>query len=436
MSELMKTIVSAVCACALIVTLSGLGATSEVNYDESKVPSYLLPDPLLLPNGNRIENSRAWLRYGRPHTLELFAEHVYGRSPGRPAKMRFKTLSEDKNALGGKAVRKEILILFTGQENGPSLELLVYIPKNAPRPVPVFLGLNFCGNHSVHTDPGIRITRSWMRDSNDGSVANNRATEKSRGLQATRWAIDKALERGFAVATFYYGDVEPDHAEGWKTGVRAALSKDGNATVFKPDDWGAIAAWAWGLSRAMDYIERDRALDAKRVALFGHSRQGKAALWAGASDRRFAIVISNNSGCGGAALSRRRFGETVERINTSFPHWFCGNFKRYNRNEDALPVDQHQLIALIAPRPVYVASAQEDLWADPKGEFLAAKHAEPVYALFRLPGLGVTDMPPVNTPVGNYIGYHIRSGKHDVTDYDWEQYFRFTEKHFGMTQRR
>jgi len=183
MSELMKTIVSAVCACALIVTLSGLGATSEVNYDESKVPSYLLPDPLLLPNGNRIENSRAWLRYGRPHTLELFAEHVYGRSPGRPAKMRFKTLSEDKNALGGKAVRKEILILFTGQENGPSLELLVYIPKNAPRPVPVFLGLNFCGNHSVHTDPGIRITRSWMRDSNDGSVANNRATEKSRGLR-------------------------------------------------------------------------------------------------------------------------------------------------------------------------------------------------------------------------------------------------------------
>lgn len=432
----MKTIQHVIHSCALIVALSGIGATPEVNYDESKVPGYVLPDPLLLPNGNRVKNSSAWLKYGRPRTLDLFTEHVYGRAPGKPAKMRFKILSQDNNALGGKAIRKEILILFTGREDGPSMELLLYIPKNAPQPAPVFLGLNFSGNQSVHPDPGIRISQRWMRNSSDGSVVNNRATEKSRGLQASRWAIDSALERGFAVATSYYGDVEPDHPDGWKTGVRAALSKDGSATVFKPDDWGAIAAWAWGLSRAMDYIERDRLLDAKRVVVLGHSRLGKTALWAGAVDRRFAIVISNNSGCGGAALSRRRFGETVARINGSFPHWFCGNFKQYNGNEDSLPVDQHQLIALIAPRPVYIASAQEDLWADPKGEFLAAKHAEPVYALFKLAGLGVTEMPPVNTPVGNYIGYHIRSGKHDITQYDWEQYFRFAEKHFSWTKRR
>lgn len=413
-----------------MVACSLIRAASEVNYDESKVPSYVLPDPLQPGDAKQIRTAKEWLRLGRPITLKLFEEHVYGRAPAKPPRMRFSVLSEDKNALGGKAIRKEISVLLTGEENGPSIELLIYMPKGSTKPVPVFLGLNFGGNQSVHPDSGIRISQRWMRDSGDGTVINNRATEKSRGMEARRWAIEKALAEGFAVATFYYGDIEPDHPEGWKTGVRAALSKQGAATVFRPDEWGALAAWAWGLSRAMDYIERDRLLDAKRVVVFGHSRQGKAALWAGAVDRRFAIVISNNSGCGGAALSRRRFGETVERINTVFPHWFCGNFKQYNGNEDALPVDQHQLIALMAPRPVYIASAQEDLWADPKGEFLAAKHAEPVYALFKLPGLGVSEMPPVNTPVGDYIGYHIRTGKHDVTDYDWEQFIRFAEKHF------
>lgn len=405
-------------------------ASSEVNYDESKVPHYNLPDPLMLPTGKRITDWRAWQKQLRPVTLRLFTEHVYGRAPAKPRGMRFHTLSKDTAALGGKAVRKEVRVQLTAREDGPSLDLLIYLPKNARRPVPVFLGLNYFGNQSVANDPGVMINQRWMRSDSDGTVVNNRATDKTRGLQASRWAIDKALERGFAVATFYYGDVEPDHAEGWKTGVRAALAKDGPGTVFNPNEWGAIAAWAWGLSRALDYIEHDRQLDAKRVVVFGHSRHGKTALWAGAVDERFAIVISNDSGCGGAALNRRRFGETVERINSAFPHWFCGNFKRYNGNEDALPVDQHQLIALIAPRPVYVASAQEDLWADPKGEFLAARHAEPVYALFGRAGLGVTEMPPVNTPVGKCIGYHVRTGKHDITDYDWDQYIRFATMHF------
>lgn len=416
-------------ATAFFCCLSALAQKGEFNYDEAKVPAYTLPEPLLTTGGEPVRSVKDWERKRRPELLDLFQTHVYGQSPGRPSRMKFEVTSLDRTALGGTATRKEISVYFAGTKDGPQMSLLIYQPNRAKQPVPAFVGLNFYGNHTIHPDPGITLSPRWMRPSAEFGVVNNRATEQSRGVRTNRWPVEMILARGYALATIYYGDLEPDAPDGWKNGVRAALSPDGADTDFAPYEWGAISAWAWGLSRAMDYFETDREIDHRRIAVMGHSRLGKTALWAGAQDRRFAVVISNNSGCGGAALSRRRYGETVQRINTNFPHWFCGNFKNYNGREDALPVDQHLLVALVAPRPVYVASAEEDRWADPKGEFLSAKHAELVYRLFGKAGLGVEEMPPVNQPVGDTIGYHIRSGKHDVTHYDWERYLDFADRH-------
>lgn len=419
------------CVMGTILWLSGLGATTraaEANYDESLVPRYALPDPLRREKGGRIKTTEAWRSERRPELLELFERHVYGRTPGPTKRMSFVVRSVEPAALGGKATRKEVTIRFSSQTNAPELDLLIYLPNERSGPVPVFLGLNFNGNHTVHADPGISLPRRSGASAGGGDADS---PTNARGSSGSRWPIETILGRGYGVVTAYYGDLEPDRPGGWREGVRRLFEPNPGSDDYPADAWGAIGAWAWGLSRAMDYLELDREIDADRVALLGHSRLGKTALWAGARDERFAIVISNNSGCGGAALSRRQFGETVARITTVFPHWFCGRFQEYGGREDRLPVDQHQLIALMAPRPVYVASAVEDLWADPRGEFLAALGAEPVYALFGKGGLGVDAMPGADQPVGDTIGYHLRTGKHDVTAYDWEQYLAFADRHLG-----
>lgn len=402
----------------------------EPNYDESKIPAYTLPDPLVMADGTRVESVETWRTKRRPELIELFETYVYGKAPGRPAGMTFEVFDDDPNALGGIATRKQITINFTGEKDGLSADLLVYLPNRIleqGKPAPTFVILNFFGNHTIHPDPAIRLSTRWMKNGYD-CIQDHRAGEDCRGLRVSRFPVEQIIRRGFGLATIYYGDIDPDFDDGFKNGVHGVFDKAKGDDRPK-DAWGSIAAWAWGLRRAMDYFETDDDIDEKAVAVVGHSRLGKTSLWAGAQDERFAVVISNNSGCGGAALSRRAFGETVGRINELFPHWFCTNNKAYAERENELPVDQHMLIALVAPRPVYVASAEKDRWADPHGEFLSCLHADPVYKLHGLEGLPVDEWPRLDHPVHGTIGYHYRRGGHDLTTYDWYRYLDFCDQH-------
>lgn len=400
------------------------------NYDEATVPAYTLPDPLTTLDGASITTASEWSKQRRPEILSLFEDHVYGRTPSADIDVRFELRESDDQAYGGRATRKQVRAHFAARGHRTVMDMLIYLPNNAAGPAPLVIGLNFNGNHTVTNDPAVPVNEGWMRAVKNAGIVNHRSTEAARGTSAKRWAIEAALDRGYGIATIYCGDIDPDFDDGFQNGIHPLFYRNGQ-TRPKINEWGTVGAWAWGLSRAMDYFETDEKINATQVAVIGHSRLGKASLWAGATDERFAIVISNNSGCGGAALARRHFGETVQRINTSFPHWFNDAHQSYNENESALPVDQHMLIALMAPRPVYIASATVDVWADPRGEFLAGKHAEPVYALFGKTGLEANEQPAPDHPVGDSIGYHIRTGKHNVTAYDWTQYLDFADRHFA-----
>lgn len=399
----------------------------KVNYDESRVPEFKLPDPLKCFSGKKVRNTKIWEKRRRPEILNVFKQLVYGKIPGNLPISSYRIAEESTDAFGGKAIRRQVILTFRNNSRELNVNLLLYLPADIDK-APVFLGYNFYGNHSVTTDSMVIIPESWAMNNPSFGIIHNQFTEQSRGVESGQWPVERIIGRGYGLGTMYYGDIDPDKYD-FSDGVHPLLYRK-EQTHPDNSDWGSISAWAWGLSRALDYLEKDSRVDASKVIVMGHSKLGKTALWAGALDKRFAIVISNNSGHGGAALSRRKFGETIKRINTSFPHWFCTNFKSFSDNENSLPVDQHQLIALMAPRPVYIASAANDLWSDPKGEYLSGFYASPVYEIYGKKGLTSFDIPLVNQPVMNSIGYHIREGKHGVTDFDWEQYIKFADLHF------
>jgi hypothetical protein len=393
-----------------------------VNYDEAKVGTYTLPDPLLLADGKPVRDAKTWNEKRRAEIVRLFEENQYGRAPGRPAAMSFDVFDKGTPALDGKAIRRQVTIYFSADKAGPKMDLLVYVPANAAGPVPLLLNIGFSANSSTVNDPGVKVGEVWGRD--------KKKVPAGQGMNFGRVNVARLLDAGLGFATVYYGDIDPDFLGGVPYGVRALYLKPGQSEPAA-DEWGSIAAWAWGLSRAMDYLETDKGVDAKRVAIMGVSRLGKTVMWAGAHDTRIALVIASCSGEGGAALSRRNYGETIAHLTeaTRYPYQFAGNYAKYANQVDRLPVDGHMLVALIAPRAVLLQTGDKDFWSDPKGEFLAAVAAGPVYRLLGKQGLDTDQMPAAGVPILHTIGYFMHAGGHGTIPSDWDQFLAFMQMH-------
>lgn len=393
-----------------------------INYTEANVGEYTLPDPLKLNNGQKVTSAKTWFEQRRPEILKLFEEHQYGRTPEPPKDMSFDVFDQGTTAFEGKALRKQVSVYFSKDKAGPKMDLLIYVPANANKPVPLLFNISFAANASIVDDPGVKKGSVW-----------NREKQKVPAPDRARFGSLKVLsflEKGFGIATVYYGDIDPDFSGGIPHGVRNLYLKPGK-TEPAPNEWGAISAWAWGLSCAMDYFETDKSIDAKRVAITGVSRLGKTALWTAAHDQRFALVIASCSGEGGAALSRRNYGETIKLITlpNRYAYQFCANYAKYGDDPNQNPVDAHMLIALIAPRPVLLQTGNTDKWSDPKGEFLAAVATEPVYQLLGKKGLGTDQVPPAGQAILNTIGYHMHDGGHGTKPADWDQFVKFMQMH-------
>ncbi len=368
---------------------------TEINYYEEKVPSYTLPDLLKTEKGKKVKSAGMWEKTRRNEILELFRENVYGRVSSTPYTKSFRLIKEDRKAMGGDATLKQVDITINSDGKTLDIHLTLFIPNKAAKPVPAFLLIDNRGPEN--TDP-LRLVKSEF------------------------WPAEEIIARGYAVAVFSNADVDPDNFDNFKNGIHGLLDRGER----KPDSWGTIAAWAWGASRCLDYFETDKEIDAGNVAVVGHSRGGKAALWAAAEDRRFAMTVANESGCGGASLARRKYGETVARINSAFPHWFCSNYNKWGNNEDSMPVDMHMLIALIAPRAVYITSASDDLWADPRGSYLSLYHSLPVFRLYQSNTSLTEQMPPLNIPAtSGKVAYHVRDGAHNMLMKDWNWFLDF-----------
>lgn len=414
-----------------LMTLTAALSAAEMNFPDPKsLPSNAsLPDALTAMDGKKVSTREAWKEQRAPELRSLFQHYEYGAMPA-PAKVTAKVLREDKAALGGKATLREIELALS-QPDGGVIHLLIVTPNEAKKPSPVFLGLNFNGNHALLPDPLIYVPPTWK--SRKGLTL-----EQSRGSEFDTWALDQSIARGYAVATFWNSELVPDDKEA----AEAMLQKlrPGQSAERGPSDTATIAAWAWCLSRAVDYLVTDSAIDAKRIAVVGHSRNGKTALLAAAFDERIALAVPSQAGCGGTAPCRvsdelakegsngRPTVETVRQINKSFPHWFCGNFKAFNDEPARLPFDQHELIALCAPRPVLLSCATEDVWANPPGQFEMLKGADPVYKLVAGEGLGATQMPEISKLLPSRLGYYIRPGKHSMTREDWAVWLDYADK--------
>lgn len=406
----------------------GVVAGIPVNYDEAKVGTYSLPDPLKLNNGKPVRDARTWYSKRRLEIVEMFETQQYGRAPGKPADESFEMVDPGTPALNGKAIRKQVTIYFNKDKTGPSIDLLIYLPAAATKPVPMFFSINFGAVQNAVDDPGIKSEKTW------DPKTNTRVTPPAaRGFG--HLDAEDLLNAGFGVATFYYGDVDPDYPGGFAHGIRARYLHPGQ-TERAPDDWGSIAAWAWGMSRVEDYFETDKSIDARRVVIHGISRLGKTVMWAGAHDQRFAAVIASCSGEGGAALSHRNYGETIAHLTapTRFPYQFAANYAKYGGFPDKAPMDANLLIALIAPRPLLLQTGSTDDWSDPKGEFLATVAAGKVYKLLGKEDLGTDVWPAATQPIFHDLSYYMHDGGHGMVSSDWAIYLEFLKKTFHSEQ--
>ena len=419
--------------------------------EPDKLPAHAtLPDPLTTFLGQPVKTREDWEKLRAPELRALFEHYMYGRRPLHVHAIAAYMIREDKGALGGKATLREVLI-ECGLDR--KVHLLVVIPNDRPKPVACFLGMNFNGNYALLNDPLIQPP-AWVPQSFPG-VPPHTAADAGRGTEKDVWALDQAIDRGYALATFFSGDVMPDDRETAPEKLQKWTQLDRNSAASEKwkqidqdsaagkntagDATATIMLWAWGFSRILDYVQTMPEIDAKRIAAVGHSRNGKTALLAAAFDERFAMVIPTQAGCGGTAPSRlpaellnppdgKLIHETVKRINTAFPHWFCGNFKAFNDAPDKLPIDQHCLIALCAPRPVLLSCATEDQWANPRGQFEMLRAADPVYRLIAGDGLGATEMPETGKLLDSRLGYYIRPGKHSMTREDWKVWLDYADK--------
>lgn len=402
--------------CLLLAPLAFFALASMSLAADFPPPSQLpfqpqLPDPLKQMDGDVVDTIEKWQSKRVPELRDLFEHYMYGVIPPGPKEPRFALVREDPLCFGGKATLRETTIIL-GPPGAPDMHVLEVRPNNKEHPVPVFVGLNFGGIHTLLDDPKITLTPRWIPARLAGPT--EKASDEKRGSAKEQWSLEQTIDRGYAVVTCYAGDIDPDKPDPTDGIEPFFTSADGD------DHWGTIAMWAWGMMRLVDYVQTRQPLDDSKIIAFGHSRMGKTALVAAAFDPRIDIAIPHQAGCGGTSPSRGIVGESVAKINTSFPHWFCRRFKLFNNAVDRLPFDQHELIALCAPRPVLLSNAVEDQWANPDGQFEMLVAASPVYKLFGEEVTTMKDKPPVGTLLPKKLGYYIREGKHSTTPGDWK----------------